>query len=280
MASSKFLPRVVLVGTCIAVLLMSSAASWADPEVDSTNDPYDPGTTISGEEEQPIVVDGGDPIADPNAPAMEYLWLPACLGNYPGSEVSLCEGAYSCTVGSEMRWTLWGRTIRPPGAWGILGTACLGDEPPGAPPVLTDQDVLNAVRRLGLPRLTIQVQPAEETLVNFETIFYANEPQWVRTVTLLGYTVDIEAEVTSYDWLFGDGTTTSTATPGAPYPAKDVVHEYTDAHVRMQPRVDVAYEITYRVDGGEWQTIDETVPAQGYATELLIREATPILVGD
>ena len=140
--------------------------------------------------------------------------------------------------------------------------------------------MLQAVRRLGLPRLTVQVQPADETLVNFETIFYATPPEWERTVQLLGYTVDVEATVDSYDWAFGDGAAMSTSGPGAPYPAKDIVHEYADAHVTVQPRVDVAYAIRYRVDGGAWQTIAETVPATGYPVDLQIREATPVLVGD
>ncbi len=124
------------------------------------------------------------------------------------------------------------------------------------------------------------MQPAGETLVNLETIFFAREPQWARTVQLLGYTVDIEAAPATYAWSFGDGATIESQSPGAPYPSDDIVHAYADAHVTVRPSVDVAYEIRYRVDGGAWQTIDETVPAAGYPVDLVVREATPLLVGN
>jgi hypothetical protein len=144
---------------------------------------------------------------------------------------------------------------------------------------VTDGLVLEAVRRLGLPRLTVQVQPERETLVNLKTIFYAEPPTWTNTVQLLGYSVDVEATVVSYNWAFGDGAEMTTSEPGAPYPAMDIVHEYSDAHVTVRPRVDVSYAIRYRVDGGAWQTVDETVQATGYSVSLGIREGSPLLVG-
>ncbi len=140
--------------------------------------------------------------------------------------------------------------------------------------------MLNEVRRLGLPRLTVKVQPAGETLVNLDTIFYAKPPQWSRTVQLLGYTVDVQASPASYSWSFGDGASTTTSGPGAPYPATDIVHAYDDAGVQVRPAVGVDYQVRYRVDGGAWQTIEETVPAAGYPIDLVVREATPVLVGD
>ena len=210
---------------------------------------------------------------------MDYEWLPACVNNFPGAPASICAAAATCEPAGEIRWNLWARRLDPPGAWAIVDTECIADAPPGAEPIVTDGLVLQTVRRLGLPRLTVHVQPAGETLVNLETIFYATPPEWARTVTLLGYTVDIEASADSYTWTFGDGATTSTAEPGAAYPAGDIVHEYADAHVTVRPRVDVTYVIRWRVDGGAWQTVAETVPATGYPVALQIREATAVLVG-
>lgn len=276
---------VLLSGTMLG---LHSSALADDIGVGGETEPTHPGINVEGIVEGPETSEGQPVVNGPETGATyELTWLPACFDNYPEQQIEMCAAAQSCDSPNELLWTLWIRQLTDesgaatPGAeWSAQYSECRGEPPPGAQPVVTDVDVLAAVRRLGLPRLTVQVQPPEETLVNFETIFYADEPQWLRTVTLLGYTVDIEAEVASYDWLFGDGTTAATTTPGAPYPAKDIVHEYSDAHVTVQPRVDVAYEIRYRVDGAEWQTIEETVPAQGYATELLIREATPVLVGD
>jgi hypothetical protein len=178
-----------------------------------------------------------------------------------------------------MAWHLWERPIGS-ADWAILRTECLAATGPEVAQVVTDDLILRAVRRLGLPRLTVHVQPAQETLVNLETIFYTDPPEWTRTVELLGYSVDVEATVDSYRWSFGDGATMSTSGPGAPYPSKDIVHAYGDAHVAVSPRVDVEYVIRYRVDDGTWQTVDETVPASGYPIPLDIREATALLVGD
>jgi hypothetical protein len=106
---------------------------------------------------------------------------------------------------------------------------------------VTEAIVLNEIRRIGLPTLEAKTQPADKTLVNFDTIFYATPEPFARTVTLLGQQVDIEATPSEYTWHHGDGTTSTTSSPGAPYPSKDVTHSYTDAHVTVSPSVDVTY---------------------------------------
>ena len=220
----------------------------------------------------------------------DYEWVLSCFDNYPGQQNEMCAAANRCATPDELQWNLWARQVSDasgqptPGAeWGIVATECHAfrpAEPVVAPrPQVTDAVVLAEVRRLGLPRLTVRVQPAGETLVNFDTIFYTDPPQWSRSVVLLGFEVDVVATPTGYGWRFGDGTSVSTTGPGAPWPAKDVTHRYTDAHVTVSPRVDTAYEVSYRVDGGDWQTITETVPAAGLPVGLRIREATPVLVG-
>jgi hypothetical protein len=140
--------------------------------------------------------------------------------------------------------------------------------------------VLNEVRRIGLPALQVHVQPAGDTLVNLDTIFYAEPLPFVRTVQLLGYTVDVDATPTAYDWSFGDGTGQVTESPGAPYPSGDITHAYTDAHVTEQASVDATYTVRFRVDGGEWQTIEETITADGPSTAVTVKEAVPVLTGE
>lgn len=139
--------------------------------------------------------------------------------------------------------------------------------------------MLQEIKRVGLPALQIQVQPAGETLVNFETIFYAEPQPFEREMTLLGQTVGVRATATNFAWSFGDGETTQTTTAGAPYPSKDIVHKYTDADVTVRPSVDVTYSAEFRVNGGNWQQIPETITISGPAADLQIREATAVLVG-
>ena len=64
-------------------------------------------------------------------------------------------------------------------------------------------------------------------------------PITIQPATILGRQVEIIAEPRSYGWDFGDGQTTSTETPGAPYPAKETTHEYTKGDVQASLDGDV-----------------------------------------
>ena len=148
---------------------------------------------------------------------------------------------------------------------------------PDEQPELTPGDVLRATREIGLPSLRIQIQPGDKTLVNIPTIFYTQPQPFTRSITLLGFDVDLTAEPTSYQWIHGDGTTTTTTTPGKPYPAKDITHRYRQPAHNIQPRVDVTYQVTYRVDNGPWQTLQQTLLASGPTTQLDVNEAAPVM---
>lgn len=239
-------------------------------------------------EDQDVVVSGSvstDSVKDrpSDSPGggrdWKYQWLLACMQNRPGAPMTDCANALRCPRSDQLLWTLWGSPASVDD-WVALTVECRSDRPPNAPrPTLTPGRVLEAVRRIGLPSLEVQIQPDTATLVNFDTIFYAEPVTFERTVRLLGFSVDVRAEPSSYQWIFGDGQVDSTEKPGAPYPAKDITHKYVDAHVTVHPRVDVTYQVQYRVDGGAWQALDETLTAQGPTTTLRIKEATPVLSG-
>jgi hypothetical protein len=146
-------------------------------------------------------------------------------------------------------------------------------------PDITWQLVLREVQRVGLPAARLHTQPEGETLVNFDTIFYAEPPAFDRSLRLLGRNVEVSAEPAEYHWSFGDGEVLTTDNPGAPYPAKDVTHQYTDAHVTVHPSVEVVYRARFRVDGGAWQAVPETITIPGPTAGVRIREATPVLSG-
>jgi hypothetical protein len=176
---------------------------------------------------------------------------------------------------------LWGQLES--GRWDALGTQCFGRPPTAADtpkPTVTPGIVLDALRRIGLPSLDAITQPKTKTLVNFETIFYTEPQTFTRTVTLLGQQVDVVATPSRYTWHHGDGTVATTTGPGAPYPAKDIVYKYEKARVTVQTSVDVTYSARFRVEGGGWQDIPETVTIAGPATSLRVSEATPLLSGN
>jgi hypothetical protein len=146
---------------------------------------------------------------------------------------------------------------------------------PGAE--LTEGDIAEAVREIGLPSLRVRIQPGDETLVNIATIFYTRPQPFERSIDLLGFDIDLVASPVSYRWVHDDGTASTTSRPGRPYPAMDVTHRYRAPADDVHPRVDVTYRVRYRVDGGGWQTLGQTLQASGPAADLDVREAAPVL---
>lgn len=152
-----------------------------------------------------------------------------------------------------------------------------GDDAPDAAPQITEGDVLRAARTIGLPSLQVRVQPGDKTLVNIPTIFHAEPRPFERSVTLLGFQVDLTAIPINFGWSHGDGTSQDTSGPGRPYPAMDVTHRYTRPADNIKARVDVTYRVRYRIDGSDWQTLRETLTASGPVAQLDVAEAAPVL---
>jgi hypothetical protein len=150
---------------------------------------------------------------------------------------------------------------------------------PAAAPALTAGRVLQAFQRIPLPHLRSVTQPDEKTLVNFDTIFYVDADQFQRTLTLLGRRVTLAITPSSFTWNHGDGTSSVTSTPGAPYPSKDVVYRYQKAHRTVAHSVTIVWTARYRVGNGPWQDVPGSVNTTGPATDLRIAEATPVLTG-
>lgn len=137
--------------------------------------------------------------------------------------------------------------------------------------------VLEAVQEIGLPSLDVRIQPGTSTLVNVATIFYTDPERFNHTTSLLGFQIDLQADPVGYTWHHGDGTRAATTKPGRPYPAMDVTHEYRKPADVVRPRVDVTYRVRFRVDGGDWRTLGQTLVATGPAASLEVREAAPVL---
>lgn len=139
--------------------------------------------------------------------------------------------------------------------------------------------VLAAFRRIPVPSLRSESQPANKTLINFDTIFFTRAEPLTRQVTLLGQDVRLEITPSRFEWVHGDGTVATTATPGAPYPAKDIVYRYSDAHTTVGHRVIVTWSAEYSLNGGPLQPVGGTVTTTGPVTPLRVAEASPALSG-
>ncbi|MEN8674940.1 hypothetical protein [Nocardioides sp.] len=161
----------------------------------------------------------------------------------------------------------------------FVGQTCVTEQEAAEQEQVTPGRVLRAFRRLSWPRSELVIQPpGGTTLVNLPTIFYTDNTAPSRQrVTLLRQGVLIEATPTTYTWHYGDGTSTSTPTAGTPYPAFDITHEYGTVDT-FAPRLDTTYTGRYRLEGGPWIAIPETLTVTGASQRLQTVEALPTLV--
>ena len=161
------------------------------------------------------------------------------------------------------------------------GTVCLDTDTANEFDVITPGKVFKAMQKLAWPEAEMVIQPPDgRTLVNLETNFLTTttEPT-TQSVQLLGHAVEIEATPVSYLWHFGDGSTQEGSDPGAEYPDLRITHVYAEAGVTVSPSVDVTYQGRYRVDGGDWVPIPDTLTVAGTPVALQVLSATPHLVG-
>ena len=120
--------------------------------------------------------------------------------------------------------------------------------------------VLAAFRRIPLPELRSISQPANKTLINFDTIFYTRAEPLTRTVTILGQNVRLEIKPARFVWEHGDGTSvTHRRRRGRRTRRKDIVYRYSDAHVTVDHRVVVTWSAQWSLNGGPLQPVAGTV---------------------
>jgi hypothetical protein len=207
-----------------------------------------------------------------------------------------CYGVDACTSGDETGtyYILYRAPFDAPDtALEPYGLFCVTAKDEWDFRVVTKRRVTAEFVEVRWPKADLVIQPPDgRTLVNFPTNFYTTltEPV-VEPVEIFGHTVEIEATPASYTWHWSRaGETTAeedagameTSDPGAPYEEGEeleVSHEYVDAEVTVHPSVDVTYTGRYRVDGGEWQDIDQTLTVPGDPVDLEIIEARVHLVG-
>jgi hypothetical protein len=258
MSSIGILGPVLVVGLQLTPM---HADDGVDPSV--WNDAFQ----VAATQETPSETENGSSTSSNTSP-WEYRLVERTCSDEGGN---FCM-AFACGGAEEVGYLVERRLrARPESGWSPYTETCIA--PDG--PVVTPGMVLDEVRRIGLPSMSVEVPP--ETLVNYDTVVYTDAETFTRTVTLLGFTVDVEASPSQFHWTYDDGTTETTTTGGRPYPAKDITHTWEDAHHTFHPSVDVKYQIRFRVDGGGWQTLVDTITIDGPEGNVRIREATGML---
>ncbi|HET7414163.1 MAG TPA: hypothetical protein VFI97_00520, partial [Arthrobacter sp.] len=108
------------------------------------------------------------PTGDSGAAIVEYRWVSVCevIGQQASGDIGYdCGAARTCPDPADRLWRLWGRLAT--GEWIPLTSQCLGAPPTAAQtptPRVTPGLVLNAIRRIGLPKLVVHIQPQGKTL--------------------------------------------------------------------------------------------------------------------
>lgn len=218
------------------------------------------------------------------SPYDAYRWESACHAS-PLSHTAtvdfMCNTA--CPAGEHYD-ELWGH-LRLTAAeiaagedeWVLVNRYCRSDDVVVARAGVTDEVVLDALQRAGLPRLSVTTQPATATLVGLPTVLSTLALPFATELDVLGQHIEVRAEATSFTWHHGDGTTQTTSSPGRPYPATDVTHVYARTASAAQLYVTVTWTARARVDGGAWRTLAEPLTTDGPVTVLQVDEATPVL---
>jgi len=234
----------------------------------------------------------------PDKRVWEYTSATACqlsIAGTMGADVPCASAVAACAgntpaqgLGPQVR--LYRRELGPnglplPSGWELLGMTCSPESVPGKP-VLGMALILTAFHNTPWALLTVHIQPeGNVTLVTLPTYFEVRwqdagfQPGEVETVSLMGRQVRIRPTNNNFTYVFGDGSTLPTGSPGGVYPDGDVTHVYAKAGT-YSSHIDISYGGDFSVDGGEWITIPDTIDVPGRAQPLTVKTAHARLVSN
>lgn len=175
-----------------------------------------------------------------------------------------------------------------PGGWIYLGATCLPSGVPGVAPMPTVEMIVEAFHRTSWAKASISTQPkGDTTLVGLKTFYRAQwsgqgyEPGEIDSIdpaTMFGFNVQIRPRLESFVYHFGDGSSFGpTTSTGGVYPSGDVIHAYPRPG-KYPANVDVTFGAQFRINGGAWVDIPDTVTVRQPATTVTVREAKGVLV--
>ncbi|MDF8265181.1 hypothetical protein [Luteipulveratus flavus] len=230
----------------------------------------------------------------PKVVPYEYTTTMACMGARPGQasgELGCSQAMSYCqtTVNRPSTYTRVFRRLLGPNnqksAWEQVGDTCWPEKVPGkSRPQLTMAMIKEAWTHTPFAKPTLSMQPVgNRTLVTLPTYFQVswpaagNEPDEVRSVTLVGQRVEIRPRFKQVRYTFGDGASMTTQSLGGPYPTGDVTHAYAGAGT-VTAGSTVTYGGQFRLGGGAWVDVPGTIDIAGPSQQLQVLTAKNRLV--
>ena len=217
----------------------------------------------------------------------------ACAGNTPAQGLGPLSEVFRWWVdadGTALPVAEWPAGTGPSGSGlqALVGSTCLPNLVPGVKRVPTMEMVVSAFHETAWATAAVVTQPAGgTTLVNLKTFYRVDwsrtgfEPGEVDAVDparMFGYRVEIRPRLVGLVYHFGDGGTLGpTTSPGGVYPDGDVTHTYTKPGVYTS-FVEVRFGAQFRVNGGPWIEVPDTVVVRQPGTTVTVKEAKAVLV--
>lgn len=178
-----------------------------------------------------------------------------------------------------------GQIVQP---WRVIVVTCAAGTLPQARPAVTLAMVREAFHRTPWATLTTTIQPVGGiTLVNLDTYYAASwgesgygpgEVDALDPASMFGYQVDIRPRLVGYRYAFGDGSEFGpTPNPGGPWPTGTIRHQYTTTGAKTVA-VTATVGADFRIDGGTWAPIPDTVTLTAASTTLTVKQAPAVLI--
>ena len=101
--------------------------------------------------------------------------------------------------------------------------------------------------------------PGTTARVDMDLIAYTDPSTRSLSTTVAGTLVEVEATPASYHWDWGDATTTTTTSPGAPWPHQTVTHRYHHPQHDVHLTLTTTWTARYRPQDGTWHDVQGTV---------------------
>ena len=190
-----------------------------------------------------------------------------------GAGVPCKHAVTSCPKGMLLYRVGFGKT---PTTVATIGSVCWGSGDPVTRKAIESR--LNDQVLRYVPALKPGFNPAGGSLTSIPVIFWTGQPTSFRppAFSITGHTVTIDATPT-WRWVWADGTSVWKGVPGAPFPSKQVTHQYRNPGT-YAASVTTAWSAEYTVSGVGTFAVDGEVIRQTKTLQVPIRSAQTVLV--